>query len=116
MKDLDDLDREMEGQFGLISQMMVFGLHGIATAAGSEWDLMDENTIDIPVNKYNAYDVYGYCKEIRTNGYSVGVSKKLMQAIKKARMEAHLFLVKEANNPHTPIQRKIELVRLCSRT
>jgi hypothetical protein len=116
MKDLDDFGKEMESHFGLISSMMVCGLHELATVAGSQWDMMDDDTIDIPVNKHNASEIYGWCKEIRSNGYSIGLSKKLMAEVKKARLQAHLFLVEEANSPDTKIERKIELVRLCSKS
>lgn len=114
MHDLDDFGKEMESCFGLISGYMVYGLHEEATAAGSQWDINNDDTIDIPVNKNNAYSVYELCKEIRS-GYNVNVSKKLMAAVKKARLESHLFLVKEANDPNTSIDRKIELVRLTSK-
>lgn len=114
MKDLDDFGREMESHFGLISSMMVCGLHDLATAAGSQWDMTDD-TIDIPVNKHNAAAVYGWCKEIRSNGYNIGLSKKLMAAVKAARLEAHKFLYEEANDPNTTIERKIELVKLTSK-
>ena len=114
MKDLDDFGKEMESHFGLISGFMIYALHGLAIAEGSKWDIMDDSTIDIPVNERNASHVYGWCKEIRS-GYNVGISKKLMAAVKKARLEAHLFLVKEANSPDTDINRKIQLVRLTSK-
>lgn len=116
MKDLDDFGKEMESHFGLISGMMVFGLHELATAAGSQWNLIDESTIDIPVNAKNADSVFGWCKEIKSNGYSVGLSKKLMRHVKKASADAHAFLVEEANSPDTTIDRKIELVKLTSKS
>jgi hypothetical protein len=115
MKDLDDFGREMESHFGLISSMMVCGLHQLATAAGSQWEMTDDDTIDIPVNKNNAAEIYGWCKEIRSNGYSIGLSKKLMTEVKKARLEAHRFLYEEANSHETSIERKIELVKLTSK-
>lgn len=114
MKDLDDFGKAMESQFGLISQMNLYALHEIATAAGSKWDLMDSSTIEIPVHGRNADQVYVWCKSIRS-GYSVGLSKEEMKVIKEARAEAHKYLVDEANNPDTPIERKIELVRLTSK-
>lgn len=113
MKDLDDFSKAMESQFGLISGMMAYGLHEIATAAGSEWVLGDDSTIDIPVTRQNADEVYAWCKEIRS-GYNVGLSKKLMAAVKKARGMAHIYLYQEANDPNTSIERKIELVKLTS--
>lgn len=114
MKDLDDFGQAMEQRFGLISGFMLFALHEIATAAGSNWNLNDPNSIEIPVNKKNAEHVYGYCKEIRS-GYSVGLNKKQMKVIKEARAEAHKYLYEEANDPNTTIERKIHLVKLTSK-
>lgn len=70
--------------------------------------------MDIVVTKGNAESVYAYCKEIRS-GYSVGLKRGGMKKIKEARAEAHRYLYEEANDPATPIQRKIELVRLTSK-
>lgn len=94
---------------------MLCGLHEIATANGSKWNLLDDSTIYIPVNKRNAADIYGWCKEIRS-GYNIGMSRKVISAVKKARSEAHKFLFEEANDPATPIERKIELVKLTSKS
>lgn len=114
MNELNDFERACEQSFGLISGMMLYGLHQIAVASGSKWVIEDERTIDIPVNKDNAAEVYAWCKEIRS-GYNVGMSKRVISAVKKARSEAHKFLYEEANDPLTPIERKIELVKLTSR-
>jgi hypothetical protein len=114
MDGLDDFSKECEQSFGQISKMMLGGLHAIATAHGSNWNISDDSTIDIPVNKKNAAEVYSWCKEIRS-GYNVGLSKKVITAVKKARSEAHKFLYEEANDPATPIERKIELVKLTSK-
>ena len=114
MKDLDEHSRNLEEAFGLISGMMIFGLWELSTAAGSEWKYDEPETIDIIVTKNNATDIYVHCKEIRS-GYSVGLSKEGMKKVKQARLDAHLFLVQEANDPNTTIERKIELVKLTSK-
>ena len=114
MKDLDNSGRQFERKFGLISGFMKYGIHELATKYGSNWDILDDNTIDIPVNEENACAVYSWCKEIRS-GYNVRISKKLNTHIKKARLEAHLFLVAEFNNQNTTQERKIELVKLTSK-
>ena len=114
MKDLDDDARFLESHFGLISGYFVWELHQHATAAGSKWDYNDPSTMDIPVNKSNATQIYALCKEIRS-GYSVGLKKAEMAKIKEARMKAHQLLFEEANDPNTSIERKIELVRLTSK-
>lgn len=114
MKDLDDFGRTMESHFGLISSMMLCGLHELATASGSNWSINDPDTIEIPVNNKNADEVYSLCKAIRS-GYSVGLNKKQLKVIKEARAEAHKFLFAEANDPKTTIERKIELVKLTSK-
>jgi hypothetical protein len=114
MNDLDDVGKLMEKQFGIISGYMIFSLHEISTAAGSKWDYSDPSTMDIIVNEKNASDVYALCKEIRS-GYSVGLSKEGMKKIKAARLQAHRYLVEEANDPKTTIERKIELVKLTSK-
>jgi hypothetical protein len=111
MKDLDEHSRACEEAFGLISGYMLFSLHELSTAAGSEWDMNDPDTMEIIVNKQNAKYVYELCKEIRS-GYSVGLGKVGMAKIKAARLEAHRYLYEEANDPTTSIERKIELVRL----
>lgn len=115
MEDLDEHGRNCEKSFGLISGMLLVGLHEASTAAGSLWDLSDPDSIDITVNKLNAENIYGICKEIRS-GYSVGLNKWQMKKIKEARTRAHRFLYEEANDPNTPIERKIELVRLTSKS
>ncbi len=114
MKDLDEHGRNCEEAFGLISGCYVFALHEIATAAGAKWDISDPDTMEIPVTKRNAECVYAYCKEIRS-GYSVGLTRWQMSIVKAARKEAHEFLYIEANDPKTPIERKIELVKLTSK-
>lgn len=114
MKELDSHGRKCEQRFGLISGFYLFGLHELSTAEGSEWDLSDPDTMDIVVTKKNAALVYAYCKEIR-KGYSVGLNKGSMDKIKAARMKAHRYLYDEANDPATPIARKIELVKLTSK-
>lgn len=114
MKDLDDHSRACEEAFGLISGYMIFELHQLSTAAGSKWDMGDPATMEIIVTKANACHVYSLCKEIRS-GYSVGLAKGGVKIVKAARAEAHKFLFEEANDPDTPIERKIELVRLTSK-
>lgn len=114
MKDLDDHSRMCENAFGLISGYYIFELHLHSTAAGSNWDYDNPSTMEIIVNKTNADTIYALCKEIRS-GYSVGLLKSGMKKIKAARSEAHKFLVEEANDPETPIERKIELCRLTSK-
>ena len=114
MKDLDDHDRSCEEVFGLISGAMLYGLHLLSTAAGSSWDLKEPSTMEIVVTRENAAAIYDYCKEIRS-GYSIGLNPSGMKKVRKARVEAHQYLFEEANNPNTPIQRKIELVRLTSK-
>jgi hypothetical protein len=114
MKDLDEHGQICEQTFGLISGFCVYALHEISTAAGSKWDLNDPDSMEIVVMKNNAADVYGWCKEIRS-GYSVGLNKEQMKKVKAARLEAHKYLYDEANDPTTPIERKIQLVRLTSK-
>jgi hypothetical protein len=114
MKDLDIHDRLCEETFGLISGFYVHELHQLSTAAGSKWDYNDRDTMEIVVTKNNADAIYALCRAIRTDGYSVGLRKKDMKKIKEARLEAHAYLVEEANNPATSIERKIELTRLTS--
>ena len=70
--------------------------------------------MEIIVTPENADIIYGLCKEIRS-GYSVGLSKSQMKKIKEARAEAHKLLFEEANNPDTPVERKIALVKLTSK-
>ncbi len=70
--------------------------------------------MEIIVTKNNADIIYGLCKEIRS-GYSVGLSKAQIKKIKEARNEAHRLLHQEANDPNTPIERKIALVKLTSK-
>lgn len=111
MNDLDDFAKGMEQEFGLISGYFVFELHQHSTAAGSLWDYDNPETMDIIVNKHNAQIIYELCKEIRS-GYSVGLNKAGMAKVKAARLEAHKYLYDEANNPATPIERKIALVKL----
>jgi hypothetical protein len=114
MKDLDEHSKMCEQAFGMISGYMIFCLHELSTAAGSKWDTSDPDTMDIIVTKQNADEIYGICKEIRS-GYSVGLNKEGMNKIKAARTKAHEFLSLEANDPATPIERKIALVRLTSK-
>jgi hypothetical protein len=114
MKDLDEFGQACEEQFGLISGYYIFELHQLSTAAGSGWNYNDPESMEIIVNKSNAESIYAICKEIRS-GYSVGLGKSAMKKIKEARSEAHKFLFEEANNPDTPIERKIALVKLTSK-
>lgn len=114
MYDLSEKDKMLERSCGLISGYFIFGLHELSTAAGSKWDMNDPATIDIIVTKQNAEGIYALCKEIRS-GYTVGLKRGWMKKIKEARLEAHKFLYEEANDPNTPIDRKIELVRLTSK-
>lgn len=114
MKDLDEHGRICEEQFGLISAGMIWGLHAICERAGSKWQLDKPETIEIVITKENAADIYSWCRAIR-EGYSVGLSKEGMKLIKAARLEAHSYLVEEANDPKTSIERKIELVKLTSK-
>lgn len=114
MKGLSDYERSWEEDFGLMSGWYVFVLWEISTAAGSKWEYDNSETMEIIVNKSNAYAVYGCCKEIRS-GFSVGISKNNMKKIKQARKEAHQILFDEANDPNTPIERKIALVKLTSK-
>jgi hypothetical protein len=114
MKDLDDHGRACEEAFGLISGYYIFELHQHSTAAGSNWKYDDPETMEIVVNKNNAAAIYALCKEIRS-GYSIGLGKEGMKKIKAARSEAHKYLYEEANDPNTPIERKIELVKLTSK-
>lgn len=114
MKDLNEHGCECEEAFGLISAGMLWGLHAICEKAGSKWQLDKPETMEIVITKENADSVYGWCRAIR-EGYNVGLSKDGMKLIKAARSEAHKYLVEEANNPNTPIERKIELVKLTSK-
>lgn len=114
MKDLDEHGRMCEEAFGLISAGMLFGLHALCERAGSKWQIDKPETIEIIVTKENADGVYEFCKVIRS-GYSVGMSKEGMKLIRAARLEAHKYLVEEANDPNTTIERKIELVKLTSK-
>lgn len=114
MKDLDEHSRACEEACGLISGMFLYQLHELSTVAGSSWDVNDPSTMEIVVNKGNAGAIYANCKEIR-NGYSIGLKRGQMAKIKAARAEAHRFLYEEANDRATPIQRKIQLVRLTSK-
>jgi hypothetical protein len=112
--DLDEHEDMFEDAFGLVSGWCLFALHEMSTAAGSQWDYSDPSTMEIVVTKENAEAIYAYCKEIRS-GYSVGLKKSGMAKIKAARAEAHKYLVDEANDPETSIDRKIVLVRLTSK-
>lgn len=114
MKDLDPFDRACERSCGLISGWFVFCLHQLSTAAGSKWDFDDPSTMEIVVTKENADGIYANCKAIGS-GYAVGWTRSGMKKVKEAREKAHRYLFEEANDPDTPITRKIELVRLCSR-
>jgi len=114
MKNLDEHSKNCEEAFGLISGYYIFELHQHSTAAGSLWDYNDPSTMEIIVTKKNADVIYALCKEIRS-GYTIGLKKSGMAKIKSATAEAHKFLVEEANDPLTPIERKIDLVRLTSK-
>lgn len=114
MKDLDEFEKACEQTFGLISGYYLWNIHRMSQEAGSLWDLEKPNTIDIVVTKDNSEEMYAYCKAIRS-GYSVGLNKEGMKKIKAARSEAHKYLFDEANDPNTPIERKIELVKLTSK-
>lgn len=114
MKDLDDHGRMCEEAFGLISGYYIWDIHRMSVEAGSKWELEKPETMDIIVTKENADEMYAFCKAIRS-GYSVGLNKSGMKLIKEARSKAHQFLFEEANDPNTPIQRKIDLVRLTSK-
>lgn len=113
MKDLDEHGKLCEQAFGIISGYMLYELHRISVLAGSEWEADKPETMNIIVNKENAEAIYSYCKEIRS-GYDIGLGKAGMKKIKQARLDAHLFLMQEANDPNTSIKRKIELVKLTS--
>ncbi len=115
MKDLDEHEQNCEKAFGLISGFYVYTLYEMSKQAGSNWDFDKPSTMDIIVTKDNAEGIYSYCKAIRSDGYSVGISRSNMAKIKAARLEAHKYLHEEANNPDTPIERKIELVKLTSK-
>ena len=112
--DLDEHSNMCEDALGLISGYYIYALHELSTAAGSQWDYSDPSTMEIVVTKENAEAIYAYCKEIRS-GYSVGLKKSGMAKIKAAMAEAHKYLVDEANDPATSIDRKIQLVRLTSK-
>ena len=114
MKDLDQHGQNCEKAFGLISRFYVYALWQMSVNAGSDWKYEQPDTIDIVVTRENADGIYAYCKAIRS-GYDVGLGRTQMSKIKRARMIAHKFLVEEANDPNTSIQRKIELVRLTSK-
>ena len=114
MKDLDEHGRMCEETFGLISGYYIWDIHRMSVEAGSTWDIEKPETMNIIVTKENADEMYAFCKAIRS-GYSVGLGRGGMKKIKEARAEAHKFLFEEANDPATPIQRKIDLVRLTSK-
>lgn len=114
MKDLNAKDRMLKQSLGLISGSMIYMLHELSKAAGSRWDIEFPFSMEIIVTKSNAAAIYAICKEIRS-GYSVGLNQDGMKKIKSARTQAHQFLVEEANDPNTPIDRKIELVKLTSK-
>lgn len=114
MKDLDDHSRICEESFGLINGYMLYALHELSTAAGSNWNMADPSTMEIIVTKRNAEGIYAHCKEMRS-GYRIGLNRADMKKIKAARAEAHKFLFEEANDPKTSIDQKIELVRLTSK-
>lgn len=114
MKDLDEHGRMCEESLGMISFGMIWGLHAICERAGSKWQIDKPETMEIVITKKNAYEVYSWCRAIR-EGFSVGLSKEGMKLIRAARLEAHKYLVDEANDPNTTIERKIELVKLTSK-
>lgn len=113
MKDLSEKDQLLENTFGLISGYYLWNIHRMSAEAGSVWKLEEPSTIEIIVTKENAAEMYDYCRAIRS-GYSVGLKKEGMKLIKEARAKAHEILFAEANDPNTPIERKIQLVRLTS--
>lgn len=115
MDDLDDFGKSMEQAFGMISGMMLYGLCEVSKSVGGNWEFDKPETFEIVVTKDNAANIYAWCKEIRS-GYNVGLQRGWMKRIKEARSEAHKFLVDEANDPKTSIERKIELVKLTSRS
>jgi hypothetical protein len=49
MKDLDEHGKMCEEAFGLISGQLLFGLHQVSTAAGSNWDFAEPSTMEIIV-------------------------------------------------------------------
>lgn len=114
MKDFDEWGKMCEEEFGLISGGMIWGLHAVCERAGSKWQIDKPETMEIVITKENAAEVYSWCRAIR-EGYSVGLSKEGMKLIRAARLEAHKYLVDEANDPNTTLERKIELVKLTSR-
>lgn len=89
-------------------------LHETSVRAGSAWIYEKPETMEIFVTKENAACIYAACRDIRS-GYSEGLSKDAMAKVKAARQKAHRFLFEEANDPNTPIERKIYLVRLTSK-
>jgi hypothetical protein len=105
----------LERAFGLVSGYYIYHIHRISVEAGSNWDYDKPETMEIVVTKENAEEIYAFCRAIRS-GYDVGLKKGGMAKIKAARAEAHKYLFEEANDPKTSIQRKIELVRLTSKS
>jgi hypothetical protein len=114
MKDLNKRDQMLEKSLGMISGSMIYLLWELSKAAGSMWDIEYPFSMDIIVTEENAFQIYGCCKEIRS-GYSIGLNPDGMKKVKAAREQAHRFLVEIANDPNTPIDRKIEIVKLTSK-
>lgn len=118
MDDLTDFEQALEDNFGLIGGGMLWGLHAICERAGSKWILDKPETMEIVVNSENADSIYDWCRGIQAGiraGYKIDLGKNGKKIVKEARRQAHEFLFDEANNPNTPIERKIELVRLTSK-
>lgn len=106
--ELDDLvNRDMVGWY-------LYQLHEIGTAMGQNWDFWASESFEITVTSQYAETIYGCCREIMAISDN-GLSTKQMRIIRKARLEAHQFLYDEANDPETPIERKIHLVKLTSK-
>lgn len=114
-QDMTDYDNLCENTFGLISGYYIYHVHRLSIIAGSNWDYKRPETMEIIVTKENAAEMYAFCKAIRS-GYDVGLKRSRIAKIKAARQEAHRFLVAEANDPNTSIDRKIQLTRLTSKT
>jgi hypothetical protein len=114
MKGLSNDEKILESNFGLISGGMLWGLCEASKKAGSKWEYNKPETMEIIVNKENADEIYSWCRAIRS-GLSIGLNADGMSMVKAARTMAHRYLVEEANDPNTTIERKIELVKLTSK-
>ena len=105
---LDDLvNRDMVGFF-------LYELHEIGTAIEEHWDFWASDDFEITVTRNYAERIYACCKEIMLIKHN-GLNAKQMRIIRKARLDSHQFLYDEANDPATPIERKIQLVKLTSK-